>query len=77
MGERVLPTVQALSEAAKMRVEKGGERVKQLLETRTPKPKEMMREVRREGGGAAHRECGCNSLRVQGQCMLTMKISWR
>ena len=54
MGERVLPTVRA-------RAKKGGDRAKRPLETRTPGPKDMMREVRREGGvqlmesaGAAH-----------------------
>jgi len=31
----------------------------------------MIGKVRREGGGAAHRECRCSSLRVQGW-MLTM-----
>jgi len=36
-----------------------------------PGPKEMIREVRREGKGAAHGECGCSSLRVRGR-MLTM-----
>ena len=29
-----------------------------------------------EGGGAAHGECGCSSLRVWGWWMLTMKFSW-
>jgi len=32
----------------------------------------MMREVRRKGGGAAHRECGCSSLRVRWWWMVTM-----
>jgi len=32
----------------------------------------MMREVRREGEGAAHRECGCSSLRVRWWWMLTI-----
>jgi len=32
----------------------------------------MIREVRREGEGAADGECGCSSLRVQWWCMLTM-----
>ena len=32
----------------------------------------MIREVRREGEGAAHGECGCSSLRVQWWWMLTM-----
>jgi len=45
MGERVLPTVRALSEAVK----RGGSRAKQALEMRTPGPKDMMREVRWEG----------------------------
>jgi len=67
MGERVLPTVQVVSEAAKKRVKGGGERAKQPLQTRTPTPKDLMREVRWEGGGAAHGECGCSSLRVQVQ----------
>jgi len=67
MGERVLPTVQALSEMAKTRVERERETAKCFLETRTPKSKNMIREVRQEGGGAAHRECGCSSLRVRVQ----------
>jgi len=53
--------------------ERGGTRAKRPLETRTPGPKDMIREVRREGGGAAHRECGCSSLRVRGWWMLMMK----
>jgi len=32
----------------------------------------MIREVRREGEGAAHGECWCSSLRVRGWWMLTM-----
>ena len=32
----------------------------------------MMREVEREGEGAAHGECGCSSLRVRWWWMLTM-----
>ena len=32
----------------------------------------MMREVRREGEGAADGECGCSLLRVRGWWMLTM-----
>jgi len=43
MGKRVLPTVPTLSEAAK----RGGDRAKRPLETRTPGPKDMIRE---EGG---------------------------
>jgi len=61
MGQRVLPTVQALREAAKHKRTDGGSRAKRPLETRTPWPKDMIREVRREGGvqltegaGAAH-----------------------
>jgi len=52
-------------------VEKGGSRAKRALETRTPGPKDMIREVRREGEGAAHGECGRSSLRVW-EWMLTM-----
>jgi len=32
----------------------------------------MIREVRREGGGAANGECGCSSLRVRWWWVLTM-----
>jgi len=32
----------------------------------------MIREVRREGEGAAHGECGCSSLRVRCWWMLTI-----
>jgi len=52
MGERVLPTVRTLSEAAK----RGGDRSKRPLETRTPGPKNMIREVRQEEEGAAQGE---------------------
>jgi len=48
MGERVLPTVQALSEVAKTRAERERELTMRPLETRTPKPKIMIREM---GGG--------------------------
>ena len=51
--------------------EKGGSRAKRPLETRRPGPKDMIREVRREGEGAAQGECGCSSLRVR-EWMLTM-----
>jgi len=54
MDERVVPIMQTLSEAA----ETGGDRAKRPLETRTLGPKDMIREVRREGAGAAHGECG-------------------
>jgi len=46
-------------------------RAKRPLETRAPGPKDMIREVRREGEAAVHRECGCSSQRVRGW-MLTM-----
>jgi len=52
-------------------VEKGGSGAKRPLETRTPGPKDRTREVGQEGEGAAHRECGCSSLRVR-EWMLTM-----
>ena len=35
----------------------------------------MTGEVRQEGWGAAHRECGFSSLRMQGWWMLTMNSS--
>ena len=59
-GEWVLPTVQVLVEVVKkhMRRERGIE-PKRSRETRKPKPMDMIREVRREGWGAAHGECGC------------------
>jgi len=57
----VLPTMRALSEAVKPEPRQRGSRAKRPLETRTPGPKDMTREVRREGGvqlpesaGAAH-----------------------
>jgi len=37
-----------------------------------PGPKNMIREVRREGEGAAHGEFGCSSLRVPWWWMLTI-----
>jgi len=49
MGERVLPTVQALSEAVKTRVEREGKFTVRPLETRTPKPKIIIRETGRGG----------------------------
>jgi len=48
MGEKVLPTVQALSEIAKTWAEREGELTMRPLETRTLKPKIMVRET---GGG--------------------------
>ena len=57
--------------ASEARAKRGGDRAKRPLETRTPGPKDMIREVRREGEGAAHRACGCSSLRVR-EWMLTM-----
>jgi len=53
MGERVLPTVEVVSETAKTRAIRGGERAKRPLETRTPKPNNRMKDVRPEGGGVA------------------------
>jgi len=38
-----------------MQARKGGDRAKRPLETRVPGPKDMMREVRREGGGGRSR----------------------
>jgi len=52
---------------------RGGDRAKRPLETRTPGPKDMIREVRRQEEGAAHRECGSSSLRVRWWGMLTIK----
>jgi len=66
-----LPTVQVLSEAAKQVRRKEGVEPNDPIETRTPGPKDMIREVRREGEGAAHGECACSSLRVR-EWMLTM-----
>ena len=60
MGEGVLPTVRMLSEAAKREREEGADRAKRPLETRTPGPTNMMREVRREGG-----LCSSRRVRVQ------------
>jgi len=61
MGERVWPTVQGLSEAGKGKRKEEGNRAQRPLETRTPGPKDLTREVREEGGlqltesaGAAH-----------------------
>ena len=54
-----------------MRAERGRSRAERPLETRTPGPKDMIREVRREGRGAAHREYRCSSLRVRCWWMLT------
>ena len=66
-----LPTVQVLSEAAKQVRRKEGVEPNDPIETRTPGPKDMIREVRRERGGAAHEGYGCSSLRVR-EWMLTM-----
>jgi len=57
MDERLLPTVRTLSET-EAQAQSGGDRAKQHLDTWTPGPKNMIREVRREGEGAAHGECG-------------------
>jgi len=48
MGERVLLTLQALSEEAKRQAGREGQLTVRPLETRTPKPKIMIRET---GGG--------------------------
>jgi len=65
MGKSVLPTLRALSEVTKRERTEGGSRAKRPLETRKPGPKDMTREVSREGGGGS-------SLRVSGWWMLTM-----
>ena len=57
MGERVLPTVQVLSEIGKTQAKRGGRRAEKLLETRTVKPKNIIRESERGVCGAAHGEC--------------------
>jgi len=54
-----------------VQAKRGGDGAKGPLETRTPGPKNMIREVRPEGEGAAQGECGCSSLRVR-ERMLTM-----
>jgi len=66
-----LPTVQNAKRGREASAEKGGRRAKRPLETRIPGPKNMIREVRWEGVGAAHRECRYSSLRVR-EWMLTM-----
>jgi len=50
MDERVLPTGQGLSEVAETTVEREGERAERPLESRTPRSKEIIREVSWEGG---------------------------
>ena len=52
--------------------DKGGSRPKRPLERRKLGFKDMIRQVRQEGRGAAHGECGCSSIRVRGWRMLTM-----
>jgi len=71
MSDRVLPTVPALSKVGKPREEGDGEIAKRPLETRTPRAKNMIGEVGRVGGGAAHRACWWSLLRVWEWCMLT------
>ena len=72
MGERVLPTMRTLSEAAKRNQKEAG------IEPVNPKkqgrqgPRIMIREVWRVGEGAAHRECRCSSLRVRWWRILTI-----
>jgi len=53
MGDRVLLTVQALSEVVKTLAEREGELTMRPRETRTPKSKIMIRDMG-GGGGAAH-----------------------
>ena len=48
------------------------DRVKRLLETWTRGPKDIMREVKWDGGRSAHEVYGCSSLRVQGWWMLSI-----
>jgi len=52
-------------QGSEARAEKEGSRAKRPLETRTPGPKDMIREVRGEGGG-------CSSLRVRRWWMPTI-----
>jgi len=56
--------VQNAKRGSDTRPENGGSRAKLPLETRTPGPKDIMREVSQEGESAAHGGCGCSSLRV-------------
>jgi len=53
-------------------VKRGGDRAKRPLETRTPGPKTLVSEVRREGERAAHGEFGYSSMSVPWWWMLTM-----
>jgi len=66
-----LQTVQNAKRGREASGEKGGSRAKRPLETRTPGPKDMIRQVRGQGEGAAHGACGRSSLKVR-EWMLTM-----
>ena len=55
-----------------MQAERRGDRAKRPLETRTPGPKDMIREIRKEGEDAAQGECGCSALRVRWWWMWTI-----
>jgi len=50
VGERVLPTVQALSEVAERRGDRGGEVTVKTPRRRMAKPKKMRREPEGKGG---------------------------
>jgi len=53
-------------------VERVGARAQHPLDTRTPGPKKVIREVKRQEGGAAYPDCGCSSLQVPGWWMFRM-----
>ena len=51
---KALPTVQNAKPGSEASSGKGGRKTKRRLGTRTAGPKDMIREVKREGDGAAH-----------------------
>jgi len=72
MGKRALPTVEALSEAAKTRAKRGGRESQMTPRNKYAKAQEHDEGSKAGGGGAALGECRCSSLRVRGWWMLTM-----
>ena len=60
-----MPTVSALSEAAKTQPEKGGEKTNRSPRNKGARPEDMIREMKAGGGG-------CSSLRVRGGGWVTM-----
>ena len=72
MGKRVLPTVQALSEVARNASGEGEGASQTTPGNKDTKAQEHDKGSKVGGGGAAHGECQCSSLRVRGWWIITI-----